>query len=658
MDDPRDRELGMKSNITRRDFLNGAALVVGATIVPDALGSILDGPTLAQNAPGYYPPALTGLRGSTDASFQSAHQLRDGDFWQKAPKPIDTGEEFDLIVVGGGISGLAAAYYFRQAAGPSSRVLVLENHDDFGGHARRNEFQVNGRTLLGYGGTYSIESPAPYSPQAQAMIRDLGIDVSSYSKYFDKKLYPSLGLSRHIFFDKETFGADKSVVDPHSIANGEGEDDDIARSALARFLANAPLSQKAKDDYVRLIHSKTDYLPGLSSNEKKLRLAKMSYAAYLTDLVKVDPQIVKLFQAGPHGLFGLGIDAVSAQDAWGLRLPGFAGMNLDPAPGRGMNRDAIPNEEAEKYFFHFPDGNATIARLLVRKLIPSAIPGSSDLDIVTARANYARLDDPSAPVRLRLNSTVVKVAHAGGSNGQKVEISYFSGGKLYRAHAANCVLACWHVMIPYICTELPKEQQEALAFAVKVPLIYTNVVLNNWHAWQKMGVNYFYAPGSYYSGASLDLPVSLGDYHFPQSPDDPIVVHMMRTPCSPGQPSRVQHRMGRYELYGTSFETLERNTRDQLARMLAPGGFDPARDIAAITINRWPHGYAYEYNSLWDKFWFDGGTTPCEVARRPFGRIAIANSDAGAYAYTDSAIDQAYRAVNELTAGKSNSVGT
>jgi spermidine dehydrogenase len=330
-------------------------------------------------------------------------------------------------------------------------------------------------------------------------------------------------------------------------------------------------------------------------------------------------------------------------------------MKLDPAPGRGMNRDAIPNEEAEKYFFHFPDGNASIARLLVRKLIPGAIPGSTDLDIVTTRANYARLDEPSSPVRLRLNSTVVRVAHVAGPGNKKVEISYFAGGKLYRARAANCVLACWHVMIPYICTELPKEQQEALAFAVKVPLIYTNVVLKNWHAWQKMGVNYFYAPGSYYSGVSLDLPVSLGDYHFPQSPDDPIVVHMMRTPCSPGQPARVQHRMGRYELYGTPFETLERNTRDQLARMLAPGGFDPARDIAAITINRWPHGYAYEYNSLWDKFWLEGGVTPCEIARRPFGRIAIANSDAGAYAYTDSAIDQAYRAVNELMGSKSKS---
>ncbi|MEY2412471.1 MAG: spermidine dehydrogenase, partial [Acidobacteriaceae bacterium] len=147
---------------------------------------------------------------------------------------------------------------------------------------------------------------------------------------------------------------------------------------------------------------------------------------------------------------------------------------------------------------------------------------------------------------------------------------------------------------------------------------------------------------------ALDLPVSIGDYQCSQKPDEPIVVHMMKTPCKPGLPARNQHLLGRMELYGTSFETMERNIRDQMARTLGPGGFDPARDITAITVNRWSHGYAYEYNSLWDKFWLEGGEIPCEVARKPFGRLAIANADAGAYAYTDSAIDQAYRAVEEI----------
>src|SRR6184192_4569691 len=372
----------------------------------------------------------------------------------------------------------------------------------------------------------------------------------------------------------------------------------------------------------------------------------ISYAKYLTEVAGVHEDIVKVYQSLPNGLFGVGFDAVSAQDAWGLDAPGFQGMNLDPAPGKGMNRDAIPNEEAERYFFHFPDGNASIARLLVRKLIPKAIPGSSATDIVTARANYAKLDQEDSPVRIRLNSTVVRVRHQGDAASAKgVEIAYVRDGKLRTVQAANCILACWHVVIPYICDELPDKQKEALASAPKVPLLYTNVAIRNWEPFQKLGASSVYAPGGYHSFMTLDLPVSMGGYQCSRKPEDPIVVHMMKTPCKPGLPARDQHRTGRMELFTTTFETMERNIRDQLSRTLGPGGFDPARDISAITVNRWPHGYAYEYNSLWDKFWLEGGETPCEVARKPFGKIAIANADAGAYAYADCAIDQAWRAV-------------
>jgi spermidine dehydrogenase len=325
-------------------------------------------------------------------------------------------------------------------------------------------------------------------------------------------------------------------------------------------------------------------------------------------------------------------------------------MNLDPQPGPGMNRDAIPNEEAERYFFHFPDGNASIARMLVRKLNPAAIPGSSATDIVTARADYSKLDRNSSPVRIRLNSTAVRVKHKGdAATAEEVEVTYANGGKVYTVSSPRCVLACWHLVIPYICDELPEKQKNALASAAKVPLLYTNVAIRNWRAFQKLGTSSVYAPGGYHSRFNLDLPVSIGEYECSQKPGDPIVVHMMKTPCKPGQPAREQHRAGRIELFTTTFETMERNIRDQMARTLSSGGFDPARDITGITVNRWPHGYAYEYNSLWDKFWLEGGETPCEVARKPYGRIAIANADAGAYAYTDCAIDQAYRAVQEVT---------
>ena len=643
-----DRELGMKRNITRRDFLNGIAVTAGAALMPWHL--LAAGDVDPEKSPGYYPPTLTGLRGSHPGSFDAAHALRDGTFWDTAGTPQDTGETYDLIIVGGGISGLSAAHFYRKVAGANARILILDNHDDFGGHAKRNEFRVGNAFRLGFGGTFSIESPAPYSKEARGLIEELGIDVASYPKYHDANLYRSLGLHSKIFFDKETFGADRLVTSPASFSGGEKTYlSPDQRQAWKQLLAEAPLAPQAKSDLDRLLHDDKDYLPGLTSTEKKAKLARMSYASFLTEVAKVNDDVVKLYQAVPQPLFGVGIDAVSAQDAWGFNLPGFVGMKLDSSPGKGMNRDAIPNEEAEKYFFHFPDGNATIARLLVRKLIPNAIAGTSATDVVLAKANYSTLDSAASAVKIRLNSTAVRVKHVGdAATASEVEVAYARGGKVYTARAKNCILACWHVVIPYICEELTPTQRKALASAQKVPLLYTNVALRNWTSFQKLNTNTVYAPGCYHTRIALDLAVSIGGYECARKPEEPIVVHMMKTPCRPGRPAREQHTLGRIELYNTTFETMEREIRGQLARTLGAGGFDPARDIAAITVNRWPHGYAYEYNSLFDSFWLEGGETPCEVARKTFGRIAIANADAGAYAYTDEAINQAWRAVGDL----------
>jgi spermidine dehydrogenase len=638
-----DKELGMDRDISRRDFLNGVALTIGAAMLPSPLFGMMP-----QALPEYYPPALTGLRGSHVGSFEVMHSVRDGTFWDDAGTPTETDERYDLIVVGGGISGLSAAHFFRKQAGSNARVLILDNHDDFGGHAKRNEFHAEQRTMVGFGGTFSIESPAPYSPVAKGLIEELGIDVPSYPKYVDKKLYRSHGMHQHIFFDKEEFGSDKLVINPDPRYGGESRASGSLR-AFRQFVKQAPMSAQAKKDLRRLYTDKKDYMPGLSDEEKKARLARMSYAAYLTDVAKVSPELVKMFQAMPQPLFGVGIDAIAAQDAWGLDAPGFDCLKLSDNPGKGMNRDAIPNEEAEKYFFHFPDGNASIARMLVRKLIPEAIPGSTAEDVVTARADYSKLDRDGAPVRIRLNSTAVRVKHVGDvSAAKEVEVTYSRGGKLYTAKSAYCVLACWHVVIPYICGELPETQRHALSSAAKVPLLYTNVAIRNWTAFEKLKTNAIYAPGMYHTFMALDIPVSIGGYECSKRPEEPIVVHMSKTPCHPGLPARDQHVRGRMELFMTTFETMERKIREQFARIVGPGGFDPANDITAITVNRWPHGYAYEYNSLWDKFWLEGTETPCEVARKPYGRIAIANADAGAYAYTDCAIDQAWRAVREI----------
>lgn len=302
-----DRELGMDRKISRRDFMNGAAIAVGATLLPHGLLLGESTRSESQNQPGYDPPITTRLRGSHPGSFEIAHSLRDGTFWQNASTPIDTGESYDLIVVGGGISGLAAAYFFREKAGTSVRILILENHDDFGGHAKRNEFHLGGRLQLLNGGTFLIDSPTPYSRVADGLLKRLGIDPPHFdAKFTDHKLYQSLGLQPAIFFDKKTFAQDRLVVgSPRRNWGGESAENASAKAgAWADFLAKTPLSTEVQRDIVRIEGGKIDYMPGLSSAEKKAQLSKMSYRDFLLNVVKADPGVIPFYQRRTAGEWG------------------------------------------------------------------------------------------------------------------------------------------------------------------------------------------------------------------------------------------------------------------------------------------------------------------------------------------------------------------
>ena len=632
-----DTDLGMGRAIDRRDFLQGTLLASGAA----ALGGGAPAVAWPQDAPGYYPPALQGLRGSHPGSYEAAHGLRDGAAIGAAE---DTGEVYDLIVVGAGLSGLSAAWFWR-AAHPNARVLVLDNHDDFGGHAKRNEFRLGGKLHLMNGGTMLIDSPRPYSTVAGGLLRSLGIDPVALTKECVRpEMYPGLG--HGVFFDRATFGVDRLVA--RAPGGRFGEDADADAEYWAAFLARTPLGEAARRDIVRVETRAVDYLPGLGEAAKADRLSRISYRDYLLNVARVDPGVIPFYQTRTHGEWATGIDAVSALDCWGFGLPGFAGLGLTRKAHPRMSFTPRGYVEGGSDTFHFPDGNASIARLLVRALVPGAIPGRDARDVVTARADYARLDRPANAVRIRLSSTVLAARHVGDPRSAgEVRVTYARGGRAFAARARGVVMAGWNAMIPYLVPELPDAQKAALHELVKAPLVYTTVALRDWRAFEAAGVRTIRAPGSYHSSAMLNWPVDIGGYTAERDPAQPVLLFMERTPCAPGLPEHDQNRAGRAELLETSFETFEREVRAQLGAMLGGAGLDPARDISGLTVNRWPHGYAPEYNYLWQPD-VPEAEQPHVVGRARFGRIAIANSDAGGGAYTDVAIDQAARAVGEL----------
>ena len=634
-----------KHQLSRRDFLNGSAisLAAGTAISPmDALSQGL----LGQNAlpPDYYPPSLQRLRGSHEGSFEVAHGFRDGQRWQA----VDSGErEYDLVVVGAGISGLSAAYFYRKQHGPDSRILIIDNHDDFGGHAKRNEFWHEGRMYLVNGGTLNVEAPSQYSTVSAGLLWELGIDRT---RYFEKNrdmfsFYRDMGLRSSMFFDRENFGDDKLVVDYRA----ESIRDSIAKS---------PLNEKAQDDVVRLYETKENYFPGLSAKETRKRLSHMSYHDYLVDVIKCDPVVVKLFQASFHGSFVVGPDAIPAIYFRDNGYPGFAGLTLEDLPpnllanepGGQHGRENAERAREGDPDMYFPDGNATITRLLVRSLVPGVVPGEDMDDVISAVLDYQKLDRNQNDCRIRLNSFVTDVRHL---NNSQVQISYVLGDQAYSVKSKSAVLACWNTMIPYICPEISSDQKEALAYGVKSPLVYSGVLLANWRSFVDAGISGVTAPGKKFSRSSLQASVSMGDYTTNRSPDDPIVLRMSAYFDVPNQGlnRREQHLAGRNEMLATSFNDFEFMIRDKLTRVLGSSGFDDERDILGITVNRWPHGYSYSYNPLSDSEEWAYTTTderPCVVGRQRIGRIAIANADASASPHTDGSINEAYRAVSEL----------
>jgi spermidine dehydrogenase len=622
------RDLGMDRRIDRRDFLNGVAIGLGA--VSTALQARpLSAYERAQAGPGApleaYPPRRLGLRGQHATAVDAFGAIDSGAYAEFPRTDVDTKETHDLVIVGGGLSGLSAAYFWQKALGAGQRVLILDNHDDFGGHAKRNEFVYDGRTYLSFGGTMSIATPYPYSYMSKRLVEDLGIDVTKNAEVSSRELFDTYGLGPSTFFDKEHFGEDRLVVGP-------------GRVPWDQFFAKAPLSDAARKDLIRLYGDNPDYMAELSVEQKIATLAKISYQEFLLKYARMSPDALPYF-LGQGGRNNKRVDTTPALEAARSGSVGFDGMGL-------------PKEEQFRqgsYTFHFPDGNASIARLLVARLVPKAIPGTHDMhSIVKAAVDYGKLDDDGSTVRVRLNSTVTRVAHDGAPHGaDAVKVAYLRNRRMHQVRGRNVVLACYNAMIPKLAPELPTAQKEALTYSVKVPMLYTNVLLRRWTGFKQLGVASISAPGMYHPSNSLDPGTTVGGYRGVTTPDEPIVVHMVRNPNKPGLPRKEQNRIGQQELRSMAFEDFELSIRRQFARMLAGTDFDPAADIVGVAVNRWPDGYSYTYDTLADPD-VPPELRPHVIGRQRFGRIAIANSDAGAAAFTNQAFDEAHRAVQEI----------
>lgn len=612
--------------ITRRDLVHG-------------LGAAWCLPTAMAAEPA--APSAAPWQGQSDAALAVSHAARDTPPMRDSVVELDPEME-DLVVVGAGLSGLAGAHWFRQHAGRPVRMLLLDPLQVPGGHAQRNEFTArDGTRLIGYGGSQSLDSPSLFSAATNALLRDLGIELHRFpGEFHDGTWATRHGLTqRALFFGHARWGRDALVR--HA-----------ANAPPAAWLPRTPLSPAAQAGLAALWGPPRDVLPQLHTRQaRRAHLARVTYEQFVRAQWGLDAGAVRFLAGETRGYFGVGIDATTALDAWAAGLPGFDGLDLGEAVDRRLSPSGRQLKAGtDAYVYHFPDGNAGVARALVRSLVPEALPAAGMAGLVDGPLVQAALDNPAAPVRLRMGATALRVRHRGPpASAEWVEIDYAdASGRRRRVRARQVLLACWHRVVARLTDELPAAQVHALDDQVKVPLVYATVLLSNWRAWHRAGVRSLSVVDGFWDDVALDFPMRMGRQRPPESPDSPILLHLGKVVVpGNGQPARQQAAQGRAMLMSWPFAEVEARIRELLSSALGHFGFDGTRDIEAITLNRWAHGYAYEYMRPWDTFW-PRGPLPCEQARRGWGRVAIANSDSGAYAYAHGAIDQAARAVQAL----------
>lgn len=607
--------------ITRRDFLNGTLLASGAALVAAACPFQL---MAAEDWNGYSGIGDYAIaNGNTHQVMSDGHMIRDHAFDRNPPPATDTGEMHDCVIVGGGISGLSAALFYLRATGGKKSCLVLENHPIFGGEAKRNEFQVNGQRLIASQGSAMWFPPIPGS-FLQHFYDSVGIDPRQF-QYQQNASNIATGVTPYAgdgsnfgFFFGSSFGHPEGLwlTDP-----------------WAKKLEGAPIPEQAKRELVAMQTTPARGAKPMRHGDAVSRhLDSITLEDDLIARHNLSRETVRRYLSPvAGGGSGIGADALSAYS--------------DYAP------DLLFPWRQEQGPQMFPGGNTGVARHIVKALLPNAISGPATMSgICQSTVNFAALDQPHQPTRIRLRSTVVSIQHEGDpAHAPHVNIVYFREGKLYRARARSVVLAngCW--TINSIVRDLPTDYRHAYAQFFRAPCIMANVAVRNWRFLAKMGISqaqWFDGIGNY---LAVRRVATFGGGAPALSPDSPTVLTLKILFANPGRPLPEQINTGRYQMMTTPFSAYEKRLRDQFTSMFSKQGFDANRDIAGIILNRWGHAYLAPQPGFF--FGKDGQPGPAELMRRhPFGRIAFANSDLSGIMDHRASIAEAHRAVQQVSA--------
>ena len=633
-----DKLLGLNEPITRRDFLDGVLIASAGAVA----GAVCPFPLAAQSGAGPVPEwsGYTGegdykdSAGNTEAVLHDAHAVRDGKFDKAPVKIIETGELFDCVVVGGGMAGLSAGLFFQQQASEKRTCLILDNAKIFGGVAKRNEFVVDGHRL--YAPQASVHFQPPYPNSFLKTVYDsMGLDWEAFKSYQKWQ-----GPSPEFWLPRSPYGVGKvNGKDALGFYFGAkyGHKPGLwIIDPLGKNLEGAPFSDATRKEMVALMKDKPVVPPlvyDYPGDPISRQLDGMTLEDYFIRTYGVSRETVRLYTTPECASgFGLGPDVLSGflQYEWSKTIP-----TVDDSMKSGIQM--------------FPGGNSGMARLMVKTMIPAAIDGPRSMEAVwKSPLNFDALDQPGQRVRLRLESTAVRVEHIGESGkSDLVSITYTKGGELYRVKAKTAVMAGGGWITKHVVRDLDESRRTSYETFNYSPYMTANVAVRNWRFLYKLGIS----SAAWFEGFSRSVNVRRSatfgaDIDF-VGPDLPTVLTFFVDFAKPGLPARMQGQLGRAEILSTPFAGYERQIREQMNEMFGPSGFDAKRDIAGIVLNRFGHAFINPQPGFF--FGLNGKPAPREALRDgPFGRIAFSHCDlAGAMDHRNAFIES-HRAVGQL----------